>query len=459
MDDAVRRAKEEHVQGHEGTSVSELNLILSLTLLSYALWKSLNLVQDVPRVPKFLLEYGVLVLPLVVALMSEWATAVGTTLICLTAAVAILSLPPQKRHSSKAVDRPKENSPASLSSRHNLPFLTVVRGTLQLVTLICILAVDFRAFPRRFAKTEMFGTSLMDLGVGLFIYSGGIVAGPRLAIGTQGWKTIGKSLRQAIPVLVLGIGRMILTKSVNYQEHVTEYGLHWNFFITLGFLPLTTSILQLTFPFLTLNHLAILIAGVYTCCIEFLDLTEYVQHAPRTTLFSMNREGILSSIGYLAIFLFSADIGAKLRVISAQAKGSHAQILSRLIATLLVFSGAFLFSTRLLGWQVSRRMANLPYVLWICAASTFHVAGCAAVDMIFSQKLERNNHVPHLFQAINRNQLVVFLLGNVMTGLVNLMVDTLAKTDLIAVAIVSVYLLIISSIALLLDTKNITLKL
>ncbi|XP_033100325.1 uncharacterized protein At4g17910-like, partial [Anneissia japonica] len=57
-----------------------------------------------------------------------------------------------------------------------LPFVSSLRLCVLFSTTISILAVDFHIFPRRLAKTETFGVSLMDGGVGMFVFINGLVS-------------------------------------------------------------------------------------------------------------------------------------------------------------------------------------------------------------------------------------------------------------------------------------------
>ena len=68
--------------------------------------------------------------------------------------------------------RPVKNEPLitqvfaqmTTSSDKTISYITNYRSSMLLVTAICILAVDFPVFPRRFGKTENFGFGLMDIG-------------------------------------------------------------------------------------------------------------------------------------------------------------------------------------------------------------------------------------------------------------------------------------------------------
>ena len=52
----------------------------------------------------------------------------------------------------------------AISNGNIIDYITNYRSSMLIVTAICILAVDFPIFPRRFGKTENFGFGLMDIG-------------------------------------------------------------------------------------------------------------------------------------------------------------------------------------------------------------------------------------------------------------------------------------------------------
>ena len=79
-------------------------------------------------------------------------------------------------------DDVKENTGLSLNNIWNIaltgrrPFVTYFRAYVLIASAVCILAVDFPAFPRRFCKAETYGTGFMDVGVGSFVISNAIVS-------------------------------------------------------------------------------------------------------------------------------------------------------------------------------------------------------------------------------------------------------------------------------------------
>ena len=242
----------------------------------------------------------------------------------------------------------------------------------MLITCLAILAVDFRIFPRRFAKTETFGISLMDIGVGTFIVSSAVTSRyargqypPRLTkssydvennrcynnnnnnnnnngnsneknknknenenenendinnnesnkkmksncsfseiyriiqlffyLQTQNWKHY--------LVLILGLGRMVALKVFNYHENVSEYGVHWNFFVTLFSIWQISDFLHRFLSRKYLHWFAITVLLLYQFTLSKTTMTDFIFAASRKNFFYANREGFLSLFGYVPMYL------------------------------------------------------------------------------------------------------------------------------------------------------------
>lgn len=413
------------------------------------------------------------------------------------AALLLLLQPPKKNDASNAAaKKSKAKKPAeTISDAPTLvsrPFLTHYRGVMMIATLIAILAVDFPIFPRRFAKVETWGASLMDLGVGSFVFAAGVVSARVLHKRDEsGRKQPGfvermlRSVRHSIPLLVLGFIRLLSVKGLEYAEHVTEYGVHWNFFFTLGFLPPFVELAD-SIPGMRSRHssyaiLALLISLIYEVTLNNTELLSYILVGPRgPDLLSKNREGVFSFIGYLAIFLKGRSTGAPLVVrqpvpnLPPGASGQEVASKERLILLRkLAFDAAFnttLFalSTSVFGFNlnISRRLANLPYVLWIAAFNSAQIALFALVEVCgpaisyHSQDAAQLQHAcSRILTLFNQNGLVIFLVANLLTGLVNLTVNTLDMPSLGAVAILVLYCAAVTGVAFALQASGLKIQL
>jgi phosphatidylinositol glycan class W len=356
---------------------------------------------------------------------------------------------------------------------------------MMVITCIAILAVDFRVFPRRFAKVENWGTSLMDMGVGSFVYTAGVVSVRSfLKTGTKQRPPLSTrmvhSIRHSVPLLVLGIIRLLSVKGLDYAEHVTEYGVHWNFFFTLGFLPPFVALFQSAFDYVpSYAVLSCMVAVVYQTALDSTNLKAYILTSPRTGLLSQNREGVFSFAGYLAIFLAGQSLGTitlprqePLRKDAPIIEVIRKSTLGRLVIAAFCWSCLFYVSTRYngLGLGVSRRLANLPYVLWVASYNSAQIMACCAIECFCFPKLynartreeevERSKEATSpVLSAFNRNGLAVFLIANLLTGLVNMTFPTLDMTVLQSMGVLVGYVFIVSAVALGLDALDISIKL
>lgn len=110
--------------------------------------------------------------------------------------------------------------------------------------------------------------------------------------------------------------------------------------------------------------------------------------------------------------------------------------------------------TEIIGWKVSRRMANFPFILFSLMCGLLSIIGLYLMEFYV-----RDQKVSVLLRAINKNQLALFLIANFMTGFVNLVLNTLETSDYAAVGILSIYMFLYGLIAAALDFFNLNIKL
>ena len=394
--------------------------------------------------------------------------------------------PPRQSNAENEASTKSQNASDQTESLPIHPFLTTYRAAMMIVTCVAILAVDFRVFPRRFAKVENWGTSLMDLGVGSFVFSGGVVSA-RSVLKSRSSRSkkipllqrLMASTRHSIPLLALGLIRLYSVKGLDYAEHVTEYGVHWNFFFTMGLLPPFVEIFDAIAVFIpSYEILALGIVVLYQVALESTDLKSYILVSPRgPDLLSKNREGIFSFLGYLAIFLAGRAIGARIIPLGTSPSKTPQQARKSVLVSLGVQTLAWtvlfmLNSTYAAGYganiPVSRRLANMPYVIWVSAFNNAQLFLFCLTETVFFAAVHRASEsenetertsfaTSRIMTAFNKNGLAIFLLANLLTGAVNLSIHTLDVSTGQAMAVLVGYTAVLTGVALGLDKANIKL--
>ena len=142
-----------------------------------------------------------------------------------------------------------------------------------------------------------------------------------------------------------------------------------------------------------------------------------LRRRPGAGFVSANKEGVLSLPGFLALHLAGDALGAALRPRGCASSWGAATL--RLAALDALLWAAALAADSLLE-RPSRRQCNAAYALWVCAqlllALTLTLAGHIVAP---APTVPRS-----LTHAISKHQLAIFLLANVLTGVVNLALPT-----------------------------------
>lgn len=411
----------------------------------------------------------------------------------------------KKQPAKPPVKEGEDGVPESVDVVPIKPFVTTYRGAMMIITCVSILAVDFHVFPRRFAKVENWGTSLMDLGVGSFVFGAGLVyARQHLkeeeddSLKVSFFSRMKSSIVHSLPIIALGFIRLWSIKGLEYQEHVTEYGVHWNFFFTLGLLPPFVTLLQPLFKIIpSYSALGFALLVPYEMLFVYSNFGFYMFMAPRDDFVSANREGIFSFLGYLAIFMVGQGIGieALRRDVNAMSPmSSNDEWVAGMLGgeesmnevrktrehnsmlKLAKWTGIWIVLYIFLTWRygprltVSRRLANLPYLAWVSAFNCGQLLLFRLIEGILfpglyvtrDKKVEKErcaNATSKVLNAFNRNGLVIFCLANLLTGVINMTLPTLDMNDYQAMTVLVGYMGILTIVGLVLDHMNITIKL
>ncbi|KAG2459161.1 phosphatidylinositol-glycan biosynthesis class W protein [Polypterus senegalus] len=479
-----KQLKEDFVSNLNGTSLVEIalgSLLAPLCVVSRGLIIILCFLggQALPLSKKahFLVDFMLIVIPLVMSctLLSDMLLMVILSFLVISLSL-FLQVYNKRRYflQDRCLHILKVFLGANLDSKV-IPSVTAFRVLVNMKTAISILAVDFAVFPRRYAKTESYGTGVMDFGVGAFVLANSLVSPESRQNNISKSKLchVIKQLLSVWPLAALGMGRIISLKFVDYHEHVSEYGVHWNFFFTLAIVRVVASSLLTFVPAQKSWIFACIIGVFYQTILETTGLKSYIlQGSDREEGFiSANREGLFSIFGYITIYLAGVQIGLYIMEERKQVKDWIKTFLCLSLGCVGLFSVLFICQRFI--EPVSRRTANLPFCIWILAQSLFFLCCLICMDLIlvFAKLISRCSHVPCswtvgsipsrknrisssssdkatldkercLLQSINRNQLFYFLLSNFMTGLTNLTIDTLSQGALVSICVLMVYMFI-----------------
>jgi len=516
-----RLQQEAFVSNHGGTTPQEIIFTLVPNIFSILLTSTTLGVFNrcIHRNVTIVMEFALSIIPniLCCTVLSEH---VGTVCIVMTSIIVVnIMLLEGKGINFSGLISP--GTVRSVSGRR--PFVTNFRALVNIVSTTCILAVDFRIFPRKFAKTEVFGYSLMDTGVGLFILANALVAPESRDFSShrqaEFWQTLMKNmkncLRNCVLLLILGLGRFVAVEYSGYQKHVTEYGIHWNFFITLAVVKLFTSMITSTVNSKYSLPFGIWILGMHEYIMSTKGLKQWVLgDSPRDNFISANREGLVSVPGYIGLYFIGIAIGrlihstyqspriklntnfsVKLCDIEFEASYNESMLLC-IKLSLISAQACIAMLVCETYFKVSRRLANIGYCMWILTLTTALLTLLLLSEIMLDiinyamgeplsyneskMKKSRKNlrlnlkkypdnekeenkecviRSLEIFEAVNYNGLFFFLFSNLTTGLVNMLVYTLYAEQLASLLIIIMYMALSVFSSLVLYRLQIAIKL
>ncbi|XP_049847839.1 phosphatidylinositol-glycan biosynthesis class W protein-like isoform X2 [Schistocerca gregaria] len=352
----------------------------------------------------WILNYACTILPFIITFSYLAYLRYYIILLGLELATFFMALNPAIRKTEDPIPREWCELDRLNDKRKN--FIKNIRENLVVATCVAILAVDFPAyFPVRLSKSSVYGASIMDFGVSSFVFMNGITTSKGEMPNLKRIKnSLKSSLKTIIMIACFGIQRLIYFSIIGFDRvSVKEYGVHWNFYFTLCVLITLGCIIQL--PPVASFLLGFVVLLVYQYSLTLLNLGEFIVSAPRTNLFSKNREGILSCISFFSMICVLRIVAQIFRKPRSKT-GWWLVALTIFSITLGSWMLGFFFESRL-NILSSRRMCNVPYILYTITLCMFVLFFHLVIDLILPVY---RTPLTDAITTSNTNQLIFFVL-------------------------------------------------
>lgn len=351
---------------------------------------SLSLLAFPSHTTSLLLQFIAYILPQYISILIP---SLIPHLIITLLAMILLKIYNAKSTKTSSKMSPKTSSKMSQKTSSKLPspdpriVFDFIRYVTIVQTTICIFLCDFKFWPSQFSKNDEFSIGLMDLGVGCFIFVGGVIS---CKVSTR------KTIQDAALLFLLGLVRLFAIDAFHLDVNPNEYGIHLNFYFILSIVKVI---------FLLINSSRNLIVGItlligYELFSERISLIIFL--GGRSNFFLQNKEGLFSLIPFLGFFLILNSIG---------------NLILEKDLKKIIKNGRWLFGIGLLVYfatrtysRASRRLCNLGYLSWIFSLQFY-------VIVPLSLAIQRYPSLVSNFKLIefsSHHMLYIFLFSNVL---------------------------------------------
>lgn len=395
----------------------EILSIISVSFFTIPLYKALNLPNNC------FLHFTFWILPQYFVIVFPWIFKHFVAISCTLIFVLNLTKRDKNSKQDKNLKNDKSaNKPIYKPNKTFYPIFHVNRSVLILLVMICIFACDFSIFPEQHHKSDFYRNTLMDVGIGAFLFNNGCFYK----------KDTKRNIMRIISLLLLGFIRLLTLRSLNYNYNLAEYGRDLNFYFVLGFV-------YFLFPFVDSKHnfkLAFLLSIAWEYVLRIYEYDLWIFSEYRKNWFDLNKEGFFAVLPSLIIFMYANCLGKiaftktslkqskiQKKVVSYAEKvkqtcfyllntaftnnlrKEHDKLVHLCKYTIIFFYIYFTSSKLSLS---SRRLGNMCYTSWILFLHSF------LIFLTFIVNTFVNTEVFEIAEFLSKNMLTYFLWSNVL---------------------------------------------